>query len=826
MNGLDIDFAWGVSVGSMNWSTYGLPLRSATPSVVKKRTPMHSAASVLLPRTLGEPYRLDHWSPPHPRGSGEAWPSEASVGRDIGSGRFPLAAAWSGRQENLTWNWRIDEHGHKLNSLDAIAVGISELTSMNAGEQSTSVVIPNDFRQQEQQRLLDACTAKGLDVALIWLPIAACLAWIREFHGSLPDPSGAEEPLVLPVIHADWGNVRCTIVELVAWKEDGEPRWLPARRRPSVSDTCVSGFGWQTQTRCDESNFNDVWRRLFTESLRGDSGEVQRESDGNGLLLEKVSSWDLQQSSPELAARSIAEALNATMPPPVGLVVAGDFAERLMDDESMSRFLSERLEWRSRSRVVIANGAEGEDYLASGAAMFTSDWLADRTSYLDTLPELELFIDRSGKYEWLGLLGEHDQFVRGGRQWELQSPITGLAIPRGSARVKLVVAHEEFRGVREISAHFESISEQRIPVSLRVSCTPAQGNAKLRLETVASSGTPSRVVLADWRRMVVIRDESGQPMDKSTYLETRPRAFPELRPRPADSTRWSTFEYRADRFLHAAPNANFVAANRRYLWKLLEASRIGSGKSAVSSAGRVPAGKDQVKLDRIASILFGFVRQSGQASQAKTDAIKTLAFICAACEGLDAWVHTQISQCTKLDETTCMIAGGCIRSPDTAALFIKTLLEGIPRSNLRRLLNYQMQALGRLFSTRGDILKNIPEESMYKVVRECLSVFSHEISTNNLAWLFEHSGLVVVYALRYRIYKSDFLEPDSELAIEAKSLFHEAIQKLEERSGSTSRGDWWSQLRPRAKRLANALQQLIDYIDRRGTGDILIAQEE
>ncbi len=62
-----------------------------------------------------------------------------------------------------------------------------------------------------------------------------------------------------------------------------------------------------------------------------------------------------------------------------------------------------------------------------------------------------------------------------------------------------------------------------------------------------------------------------------------------------------------------------------------------------------------------------------------------------------------------------------------------------------------------------------------------IKVFADEIERDNLAWLFEHSGLVVVYTLRFRIYSPGFLEPDSELAIREKKQFEIAIQKLSQR---------------------------------------------
>jgi hypothetical protein len=74
--------------------------------------------------------------------------------------------------------------------------------------------------------------------------------------------------------------------------------------------------------------------------------------------------------------------------------------------------------------------------------------------------------------------------------------------------------------------------------------------------------------------------------------------------------------------------------------------------------------------------------------------------------------------------------------------------------------------------------------------------------------------LVIVFMLRRRAYDNGFLDPDSELAGRIKDTFRRAIEA--HRSG---------QLRVigGAVDLPRALQQMIDYIDRRGMGSILLA---
>ncbi len=199
------------------------------------------------------------------------------------------------------------------------------------------------------------------------------------------------------------------------------------------------------------------------------------------------------------ALEELVEHLEGLPTIPFGVVVVGDFGN-LVAKELNRSLESGRL--RIQQRVAVYSGAEGERLLAHGAAVHLARQAAGEVSYYDSLPELELFVDRRGAYEWGSLLGDSEHFVQGGVQWELDEPIVGFELRRGSSQVKLVLAHEEYPGVRELVSSFDESHEQRTPVTLHVSCTPAQGNAKLRLVTSPPPDEESHEVLANWRRLV------------------------------------------------------------------------------------------------------------------------------------------------------------------------------------------------------------------------------------------------------------------------------------------------------------------------------------
>jgi hypothetical protein len=67
------------------------------------------------------------------------------------------------------------------------------------------------------------------------------------------------------------------------------------------------------------------------------------------------------------------------------------------------------------------------------------------------------------------------------------------------------------------------------------------------------------------------------------------------------------------------------------------------------------------------------------------------------------------------------------------------------------------------------------------------------------------------------MFDPDFLEPSGPLAIRAKGLFSEAIARCKSRKLRPIRG---------SVNLPAALEQMIAYIDRKGSGDILMAAED
>jgi len=812
------DYAWGVSVGSMHWSTFGMPHDRGLQTVTKHRSQNHTPASVLLSRFSGEPLRLDYYSPPHPRGSAELWPPEAGIGSDCGSGRFPLAAAWTGRIEGRVWSWKVDAESRELHSLDAIAYAVSQLAKRHARGSSSAIVIPNDFKQREQQKLIDACLASGVDAALLWLPVAAAMAWIDDHQDLLPDPkSRLNESLVLPVVHADWGRVSCCTLHIVPHHDQHGTRWLPARRRPVVSDCNIHGFGWNDAAGCDEANVESAWKQCFIENNR----PLPKSATGSDQnLLDHVAGWTVDQLSRWQVDGALAKHLSA-IDSPISAIFVGDFAEVISAGPDVQHQCKRMTESGSKSVPVIATGIAGEDLLAKGASIFARDRAENRTSYLDTLPDLELFVDRNHQYEWRKLLGDGHKFIDGGKQWELPEPIKDLALRRGATSIKLVVAHDEYPGVRELQVTLDRPAEQRLAATLNVSATPAQGNAKLRLVTDAHASIPSRSILANWDRMEPVRDHEGNSVDKVAFLKMQPRAYPELFPR-----RWSHAKWRA-----AIPTAQEIIRRvkdepvdsiMKDDWSIThlkdrllakDQSQTPYDATAIGSDFKAPF--DQATLDALGDLLLRLWRASKQLqSPSVSTLVRALGYISVEDKDFDDWLGKNLSNRFRDRQAVLHTSGLAMRSPTN----ITKLFNFVFLSNGRTVSPgaNELKAISQVLRYRTDATQSIDSQKCELVIQTCLGIFERGMEPGGGGYPFRWASLIIVYMLRRRMFDLDFLDPEQALAVKAKELFRTAIQRHQKR-----------RLRPMGGSvdLPAALQQMINYIDRKGSGDILMASE-
>lgn len=808
--------AWGISIGSMYWSAFGVSRESKETQLVKRCQNNSTPASVLLGWSSGEPLRLDCWKPSHPRGTASEWPKDAVVNCEKGSGRFPLAAAWTGRHYDFSWPWKPDSELRQLDSLEAICFGTAQLAKLHAHKAPVAIVIPNDFKQREQQRLLDACNAVGVNASLIWLPVAAALAWLEDNSDILPSTTQIKVDYPIAVIHADWGKINCTLLSFVAHQENPKSpnrKWMPARRRPNEKDSLL-GFGWASIGRCTKANAHRIWRNLFA-SMEKQTCPTEISSSN---VLQEIAKWTFGQSSPEAVDAQLESRL-LTFPSPKAILFVGDFAREISQGPKVSRMLKNCL-------TFVADGPEGEELLARGASIFKQDCLKGHTSYLDTLPKIELFVDRNNKYEWMSILGNADpedaeQFVAGGQKWELPDPIDGLSIRRGASSVKLIVAHDEFEGVRELQARLDHPAEQRLSAKLHVSATPAQGNARLELVTMTRTDAPAKVILAKWEQMAKVLDLEGKPVDKASFLKLQPRAYPELLPRRMSEGKWRSVlpmvQQLKDRMRIEVPSR--LLKDERFFTDLKnqllakDQSQTPHDATAIGSDSKAPFAQDS--LEELKLLLLKLWKsQKESLNPVVSTIIRALGYISVDDREFEDWLVDNLRNSFHDRQSVLHTSGLAMRAPCNILKLVEFVF--FWKGKLATPGANELKAISQVLRYRIDATKEIESEKCKQVIRSCLITFEWGMESGGGGYPFRWASLIVVYLLRRRMFDLDFLDPESELALHAKQLFRTAIERYKAR-----------QLRPLGGSvdLPAALQQMINYIDRKGSGDILMAGE-
>jgi len=814
----------GLSLGSMNWAL------GAADSVRPQCRDSESspiAPAVLVPSRHGEPFRLDVTYPPHPRGTGDFWPNESIVSSEIGAGRCPIAAAWTARRlpGGLRWKWKSPEGDETLcDPIEVISEAIAQLVSNTRIAGPAAIAIPNNFRQVEQQRVLDACHERNADVALIWLPVAAALEWLAIFDDTLPSPTSLSDtsPPKLLICHCDWGHIEFTQLELVPWPDSSPTQWIPARSRPNDKDT-HPGFGWDFAANYGQHTAKDVmdhWAEMFSNRYPIPSHVPNSAQGGRCEILWKLQGWDVPQATANDIQRQLMLRIKALGSRIAGLVVIGDWAMHLNLRELQNTP-------SNPFRIVQLAGREAESFVASGAARFRQAQLAKKTCYLDTLPELELFLEERGEFIWHPLLGEKFKYVAGGTPWHSDKPIN-VSVRRGEESVRLVVWHEEYEGVRELIAQLKHPAEQRLPGKLHVSATPAQGNAVIRIDFDKTESQPVQSITANWHRMPVMQGKDGKSLDRKSYLETLPRAYPELMPRQGSSRNWQKATQLMRRLSGGSEfNWEIIQSSTAYSIKELKNALLAKDQAAAKNSTTckdfTAVGSDhrvilqpQLLEELTNSCLSYWRRFKDTHGLHVNDVVRILGYISASDPQFEGWLLRSLQNSNYDRSAISHACGHCLRSSDDlnayfSAAFGQFRVSGTAEVKrdlkpVSQALRYRANATERLSSSHAELM-----------VSQCLKVFKHQMDIRKGSTLdFRWSALVVGYLLRRRIYDGDFLPPDSDLALRAKKLFEEAIDRFEE-----------GRLRPMggSVNIIDAIQQLIDYIDKKGIGPLLLGAE-
>lgn len=846
-------------------------VRSPTEAFCGPRPQPSIAPAALLPLHDGEPVRADVEWPAHPRGSGQLWPPEAWLSSACDPGRYPLAHAWPMlKTATRLWQWRPHADRPDVVTLDAaqaiaaVYAGVLRGTGGGDAMHTPVLVIPNHLNSTLQQRLLDACAAQGLPARLLWRPIAAAMQWCGR-HGaeiieSTPTRVAGSVGHVL-VVHLGLDEWETAVLELVIQKNATGVHLIPARPRPR-SESTLPSFGFDLafamaerflRRHGDEPSPLALWRLMWTTPwlgwtlavLRGEAiaePTVQMTLELQGSFVEGVKqAWgevcprlgglpssvgnvgDILPTSPgsERFLRWIAVAKEeVSRRSLIGVVVTGPLAGLLQIDGR--RFGSQILGriWQQPQRVLIEGDEMPMGSMANSAAEYSARLAAGFPTYLDTLPHLRTVVSKSGEMLWKDLLKDDDQYVPGGTIWVRQPNFSGLSLKAHTNELTVAIHHEEDPSVREIKAELRNLDvAHKAPVSLAVSIEPAGGNARIEVVPDKLELFGGRRVFVEWKTM----RPTGQTPDQ--WVTAQPRIFPDLLPRHSSSGRWRRSKQDMQSLLAVLEGGGIGIETRldRVITSLRQKdpTHVGEDYTAVSSEGEVTA-----PFPTIDPVLRNFVTtlvdslgtdKRTRLGRIRGDVVRALACTSTSDERfltfLAARIASQIGRALpEFEDYELAAIGWCVRSAEDAARFALQLKKRMDHSRERS--NDWLKALSELLRYRETATQEISSQLCLDLSRHALAVFEAQRQARNLHFLFRNSALIIVYLLRRRAWDDDYLDPESTLALEIKNAFNVAIDDIAQGRAETFQGGTVD--------IRAALRRMIDYIDRHGSGRILM----
>jgi hypothetical protein len=783
-------------------------------------------SAILLPRIEGESFRFDFGNVPHPRGSGLQWPIEARVDAINGCGRLPVGLILDRIKNKNAVAWRPSDDVMSYSCSDALASSLAQLYPSFDG--NLIFVVPNHWNVGQQQAVLDSFQRENLKCKLLWRPIAAAIEWTNEFRSRFENVElqGMDSVGKLLSIYLGYGDIEVAELELVSWtSQSGKRSVVPGRRRPS-KDERLPGFGFrQLISRISMENpslrnplldasdrigciWNQLWCRQnldhylsnfrFTRTV---AEKVDPELERAICSMPQVDPMDLTSKLLQLRKQIQREYS--------GIIISGPVASgRLIDETPITDMLLESLDTRSGMTIV-----EGRDtpngLLARGAYRFAERLERGLPTYLDTLPRLEMVILEKGEPTWIDLLEPDQKWVEGGKEWRRPEPVGNMSIAPSSIDLKLAIAHEDFDHVREVVTKLPSVSKTTERVSLSVQMTPAQGNARIEIHPENQKLFGSQRVFIDWKHMTDFLSDTNERCTKEGYLNSYPRIFPELLPRLSSYRKMQLAHPYLVQIRDAMARSENASVVNRLLDHAKDMLRDKDGSmyprdaTAFDSEGNCHG---SFKLAAFMDVAWPYFLRNRS-----SEFVRAIAYTHLNHREFHELIVDRI-QNSHVAEEYVVAAGKCLRTPIHIASFATSFLHQL-RCGRAKLPWWK--ALAELLRFRGDATQLISSEECTEITSAAGDIFRKQRNRGAGGEVFRTVCMVIVYALRRRAFDDAFLPPESELARWIKAEFRQARMDYNSRELRLMGG---------AVNLPAQLQLIIDYVDRKGKGQLLIGE--
>jgi hypothetical protein len=428
---------------------------------------------------------------------------------------------------------------------------------------------------------------------------------------------------------------------------------------------------------------------------------------------------------------------------------------------------------------------------------------------LDRLPLLRVGAYKRGDPAWIRLLTEEDDYVEGGKRWVRPEPVGGFSIGAEKEALELVLHHGDFAYVRGARAQFIP-SHKATPVILDVSMEPAGGNASVEIRPLDADRLSSVRLNCDWssmsRKVEIFEKKEFVQRSNVTpqqWLSCQPRLFPKLKPRANDRSAWSSAKGYIQRYLEGGrislEQVGTVLNRSVEPGTTLEA-HYERRATPIASNGLPP--NDTDLLERFVAKLLPKLKSQRE----RDEALRTLGFTSTNNPEFAQYLTTCLTRdSVHASERLVMACGLCVRSSSTIAQFAKILqrrLHTSPEGD-----NDAMKAFSRMLCYRDEATTDLSIQECLHLTDDLLQAFKFQREARNPNFLFRYSALCITYLLRKRRDNDNYLDPESKLAKDVKAEFRKAQNDIKTRRLIPIGG---------AIHMPQVLQDMIDYIDRRG----------
>lgn len=795
------------------------------PSKAEQGISEKNCPAALLPILPGESIITGLTAHRHRRGLGESWPPECQAPIDgnyrHGVGRVPLVCAWnklasqsinkfSGflRDTEIAWN---PSGRKKFSSTAERIIG----SSVKAWERlfcsdMTTVVIPDSLGEAAQQALVDNCGS-----FLIPRPIAVSMAWCRRHAGDFSsiDVKAARGETIghLLIVTTPFDQWEVVPIEIRAVQDRGKIWLVPVRNRVAGGGEFprygVNFFLSMASNRATDRQ--SAWKQAFgagfstTSTNQAEANSVRTcvkngfDKTARGYFSEFKDLSSMFTAGTQLVPEAFKELLseiynrqNLSLPDAaqktcLGVIIDGSCSLiPVGENHTLGEFVS-------RAFPEIEATVSGGEEASIGAALTAYALKHDLPSYRETILPIDIHYhgrDKRGDYQNAYKPLVEGKTVRAGEEFKSNEALRGLHINQSEKKLTLTLRRTEEKEAylfRKVTAEITKETTRDEEVQIVAHLKPGQGFAKVFIDSVNQGVFNTRL---DWRTMEDCEEPPPPPL---AYL-------PNVSYIVQDSYLWENAETYVeeaikalrddDSFISDAMDRLRVAAKFNY-WPLADSldeyrgvvpkGDIFRHYGVCPSDSNLAHTKNKEKLETLARESGRvFISRAISTSQRKKiqQAISWMYLACP--HTIIHHVRTNLTnQLAQVQAEDLHTIGLCWCESKDIELFFKALEQRLSQGITG--VNNWLRACRNIVRFRdGALHPNIIQDRRLKrIVESLLRILDGQIQQRNFSRIFDNCILTVLYLLKRRRYRKEFLNDEEDELSRLEENFEKLLQQ-------------------------------------------------